>query len=577
MNRAIPNFFEALQRNKQTIFLFSLVLGVGIFVRFFQLDQYFTHTDDLGIIEFIFKGQSVHDIFFLPRNLTNAPFQYLFTYFLISPAQSYRELLFWARLPSCVAGCLALGVLAFCCRKDEKNSLAKGFFALTLVACSLDNVAFAKQAHSYAIGVLAVAILLLLLMRKGAASFFSKRDAWITALVLAFASHMQYQTLLFVPAFYLALWTAQEKDPGTRYALLRNFVLSAALLLILVLPMWSFFLRTRYFDYGRNITWALGSAREYTLDWDVSRNLWGQFVYAIQFFLKNLFVVFESKIAFIPESAPFFRFFITSFYGCFLLGAGAFFASADRRTRALGVFLGVTLLTWWGMAAVRHFPFGPSRHTLILLPLFAVTVAEGAWVFFEFVASLVGKKFPRFSPAGMLSGLGVIVLILFSVHLREFFEERKNPVSEKEIVRVLKAFGVDEVFYDRRGYHLEYFPDFRDFYKGLGELPPTEIKTFSFITRYPVTSVTSRCEQYREMHRAMKREEAREGGKASPKVFLRPCKDFQVVYEKKVESDVSEGFSRKLKANILFNRLYFYVLSVDPEKKKIAEQFKGAS
>ena len=575
MNKEITAFLEALQRNKQAILLFGLALGVGIFARFFQLSQYFTHTDDLGIFEYIFEGQGNHDIFFLSRRLTNAPFQYLFTYFLVSPALDYRQLLFWGRLPSCVAGCLALGVLAFCYRKEDRGSIAKGFFAIALVACSWDNIAFAKQAHSYAIGVLAVALLLLCLMRKGAASFFKVKDAWVTAFVLALASHMQYQTLLFVPAFYLALWVAQEKTPGTRSAVLRNLFLSAFIFLCLILPMWFFFLRGQYLVSSKMIEWAFGPAGEYTLNWNTARDLSGQALYLLRFFLGNLYVVFESKIAFIPETVPYFRFFLFTLFGFFLLGAGVFFTSSDRLKRSLGVFLGVTFLTWWGMVALRHLPFGPSRHTLILLPLFAVTAAEGAWTFSEFVAALVRKMIPWFSAGRMLLGMGGVMLICFAVHYREFLEERKNPVVETEIVKVLNAFGVDEVFYDKRGFHLEYIRDFRELYNKLKAKQTGEIKTFAFITRYPDVSVPSRCEQYQEIYQAMAWAEKMKGHSPSSRAFLRPCRDFQVVYEKKMESDVYEGFSRKLKANILANRLYFYVLSVDPEKKRVAEQLKN--
>ena len=573
----IPDFLETLRRNKQAILLWGLVLGVGIFVRFLQLDQYFTHTDDLGIFEIIFDGQTRHDIFFLPLALTNAPFQYLFTYFLISPALDYQEILFWGRLPSCVAGCLALGVLALCYGKDNKRSLVKGFFAVVLVACSWESIAFAKQAHSYAIGILAVAILLLCLMRKGATSFFTMKDACVIALALAFATHMQYQVLLFVPALYLALWVVQSKDSGTRRALLRNFFLSGLFFLVLILPVWLFFLKSRYAIFPSRIGWAFGPAGEYGLDWNTSRNLLGQVVYAIRFFLGNLFVVFESKMAFIPETAPFFRFFSYALFGFFLLGGGVFFTSTDRRTRSLGVFVGVTLLTWWGMSAFQHFPFGPSRHTLILLPLFAVTVAEGALAFSEFVVAFMRKKSPRFSANGMLLGLGVIVLICFAIYYPQFLDERKNPVEPKEIVKVLEAFDVDEIFYDHRGFHLEYIRDLRELQNKLMSKPVEEIKTFAILTRYPAPSVKSRCEGYQEAYRVLAIAEKRGNGSGSlSRRFLRSCADFQVVYEKTVEADVPEGFSRKLKVDILTNRLYFYILSVDPEKKKLAEQLQSS-
>jgi hypothetical protein len=387
---------------------------------------------------------------------------------------------------------------------------------------------------------------------------------------------MQYQILLFVPAFYLALWVAQEKVPGTRSVLLRNLFLSAVLFLCLILPLWYFFLKTQYFDFSRKIEWAFGPAREFVLDWNTSRNLWEQAAYAVRFFLGNLFVVFESKTAFVPEAAAYFRFFSYTLFGFFLLGGGALLTSPDRRARSLGVFVGATLITWWGLAAFRPFPFGPSRHTLILLPLFAVVAAEGAWAISGLVAVWVQKKMPRVSPGGILIGMGVIVLIFFAIHFREFLAERKSPVSENEIVKVLQAFDPDEIFYDKRGFHLEYIRDFREVYKKIKAKPVEEIKTFAFLTRYPDTSIVARCQEYQEVRQVVAWAEKKKNPAGAPsRVFLRPCRDFQVVYEKKLESDVSEGFSRKVPVNNLANRLYFYVLSVDPEKKKLAPQFGG--
>lgn len=47
-------------------------------------------------------------------------------------------------------------------------------------------------------------------------------------------------------------------------------------------------------------------------------------------------------------------------------------------------------------------------------------------------------------------------------------------------------------------------------------------------------------------------------------VMKRECAEYQLVYQKEVDTGVMEGFDRNLKADIYGNRLYFYILSLDP-------------
>lgn len=563
-----------LRKHKAALVLSGLVLGVGLWARFFQLTGHFAHTDDLGIVEQLFRGQAAHNIFFIPQCLTNAPFQYLFTYFLVSPAMEYREILFWGRLPSCVAGCLALGALFFFYHKYDKASVAKAFFAIALVACSWENIAFAKQMHSYAIGVLAVALILILFITQLREEGLGLKRAAVISGVLALVSHMQYQALLFVPAFYLALLLFYFRHSGKKAMALRDLCVSALLYIALIFPMWHFFLKPQYGSFAANTQWALGSSGQYGLDPALFRDLGAHGMEIVRFYLRNLFVIFEAKTGFFPQTAPFFKIFSIGLFGLFVLGVVNFFISPEKKTRSLGIFFGLVLLTWWGMVLYKQLPYGPSRHTLILLPFFAVTAAEGVEGLSVGFRRFIGKGIPSLWQQRVLVGLGLLVIALFLAYYGRFLEERKNPLVEEEICGALSAYDVDEVFYDVRGFHLEYMKCFQKVYEAMKRKKIPEVRTFAFITRYPAASVLDRCNAYQNAYNIAALSNPRLDPQSVPVMIRQPCTDFQVVFEKRVESDVTETFSRDIKVNILINRLYFYILSVDPEKKAIGEKLK---
>ena len=570
----LSNGVALLDKHKAAFVLFGLVLGVGIWARFFQLTGHFAHTDDLGIVEQLFKGQAAHNIFFIPQCLTNAPFQYLFTYFLVSPAMGYLDILFWGRLPSCVAGCLALGVLVLFYRKYDKATFGKAFFALALIACSWENIAFAKQMHSYAIGVLAATLVFLLFITQLREDRLDLGRAALISGTLALVSHMQYQALLFVPAFYCALFLYYMRHSGQKAIAGRNLLFSGILYLALIFPMWHFFLKPQYGSFAANTQWALGASRQYGLDPALFRDLGAHGLEIVRFYLGNLFVIFEAKTGFFPQTEPFFKVFSVGLFGLFLLGVVNFFISPDKKTRFLGVFFGFVLLTWWGMVLYKQLPYGPSRHTLILLPFFAVVAAEGIEGLSGVLRHLGWKGLPAVRQQRILVGMGLLVVVLFLAYYGRFLKERKNPLVEEEICGALTAYDVDEVFYDARGFHLEYMKGFQQLYQRMKQKKISEIRTFAFITRYPAASVLARCEAYQNAYNMVALRSPRADPQSPPVLIRQPCTDFHVVFEKKIESDVTETFSRDIQINILINRLYFYIVSLDPEKKAIGEKLK---
>lgn len=571
MMRPMRDFFlklaERLRKNKGIVLLFSFVFSIGFFARFYQLEGYFTNTDDLGILLGVLDGKKMQDPLHLSRALTNAPFEYLFTYFLVSPDMNYREFLFWGRLPSCVAGCLALVMLWAFYRVYDKKNWHKAFLAIVLVACSWDNIAYAKQMHSYAIGVLGVVILFFLLALHYHALSFNLRSACMTSVVIAVTCSMQYQMFLFIPAFYLSLFLFYFPDSENKALALRNFLFSGILCLILLWPIWHFFLEKRFYDFYQGTQWALGASGEYGLPGkNFPSGLWAQVKYVLWFYFHNLFVIIEAKTGFFPETHPLFKFFAIGLFVSFLFGVVNFVLSPEKKTRFLGLFIGLAILTWWGMVPLKNLPYGPSRHTLILLPFLAVTTAEGIEGLSRLLGRFTGKEMPVFMQRQIWMGLGMLVIVFFLAYYGQFLKERKNPIIEEEIVDVLETYDVDELFFDQRTFQMQFMKRVAALRQKIQNKNSPDFRTFAIITRYPVPSLRAMCENCLWVY-----------GKAlkDDKLKLPSCSDLYVVYEKKFESEAMEGFSRKIKSDMFTNRFYFFVLSVDPEKTKLASKFNS--
>lgn len=107
-------------KTKKILFLsLAFVFLAGILVRLLPLDSHFGHVDDLGVAKTVLKYQQDYKSFAPARILKNpvlsllyqwsgvarewtyAPAQFVLTYYLIHSGQTYREIVFWGRLPSC--------------------------------------------------------------------------------------------------------------------------------------------------------------------------------------------------------------------------------------------------------------------------------------------------------------------------------------------------------------------------------------------------------------------------------------------------------------------------------------------
>lgn len=543
--------------------LIIAILLVGSYARLTELSWHFTNVDDAGVAQTILqsKEKNEHDLFAVQRVYNYAPLQFIFTHFLISPDQTYRDFLFWGRLPSCVIGILGLLAMILFYRRLYGLQNTKVFLPLALLAFSWENIAHAKQMHHYAAGVSAAAALLALLALNLKQKDYSLKRILLNSAVLALLSHAQYQIPIFIPAFFLTLFCHSLFAEKKKMALIGKWTVGGLTYLALVTPMWFFFLNARMQEFAGAPEWARGANYEFVLSFKEGASLSAKIVTAAAFFLKNLFLIFQSKIAFLPEISPFFPALIYFFYGLFALGAISFLDTKDEKKKFLGMFFGVLAVTWAVMVALHKLHFAPTRHSLILLPVLAVTISEGLGYCFEKLKQLHDYPWIKRAETSCAPALTVAVLILFCLYYGTFLKERRDPFVESEILEVLEKYQVDSLLVNMNTDNLMLMKDIRRYQDEVTSKSQTPYSSVAWISRRDIPYTAGQCEEVRQLYNMQLLAQAVRENK--PPIIIPPCSDYRLVYSKQIDSDVQVDFSKFIKKNLYTNSFHFYVFKID--------------
>lgn len=547
---------------KKTLLIIAILL-VGSYARFAELGWHFTNVDDAGVAQAILqsKEKNEHDLFAVQRVFNYAPLQFIFTHFLISPDQTYRDFLFWGRLPSCVIGILGLLAMVLFYHRLYGLQNAKVFLPLALLAFSWENIAHAKQMHHYAAGVSAAIALLALLALNLKQKDYSLKRILLNSAVLALLSHAQYQIPIFIPAFFLTLFCHSLLTERKKIALLGKWALGGFVYLALVAPMWFFFLRARMMQFAGAPEWARGANYEFVLTFKEGASLWAKIVTAVLFFTKNLFLIFQSKIAFLPESSFLFPVLVYFFYGLFALGAISFLDTKDERKKFLGMFFGILAITWAAMVALHKLHFAPTRHSLILLPVLAVTISEGIGYCFEKLKQFHDHPWARWVETKSAPALTVAALLLFCLYYGTFLKERRDPFVESEILEVLEKYQVDSLLVNTNTDNLMLMKSIRRYQDEVASKSENPYKCVAWLSRRDVPYTTEQCETMRQFYNLQLLAKAAQ--EKTPPVLIPPCSDYRLVYSKQIDSDVQVDFSKFIKKNLYTNSFHFYVFKID--------------
>lgn len=539
--------------------LVFLLLALGAAVRGYDFHRHFVHTDDIGVAKTIidYKISRDWDPFAVGKHWTYAPLQFVLTWFLVTPEQTYRELLFWGRLPSLAAGILGLAALIWFYRTWQGRQTPSLPFALAILAFSWENIIFAKQMHNYALGVTAAVLLLTLLAANLAHPAPSRLRAAASGLAIGALAWMHYQLLFLAPAYFAALLFHHARNHRPQLAAsARGAAVSGAALLAAVVPMYWFFLR-RHAGLVP-VDWARGPGWEYDYFLHGGMTLAGKVTYTISFFLRNGFLMLQSNLSFLPQGHPLFV--PVSVLLAALLAIGAWRLAASRRPEqvTLAVCLAVMLATWAAMVAIRRLPWGPTRHALVLAPILAITVSEGV--------SWMAEKF-RLRWAQAVASL--LAAGLFAAAAPGALAERRDPFEEAEIVSSLETYQVDTLITAFETLQPDFMKGVRDYFKyyALGFVQwelyvkkPPRYDTIAWLShRDDLNEATFERAKERIAYYNVVR------GRTDVPAFTEALSAYEVIFRKAVSSRV-EIEALNLTQNGA-NNLYFYIL-----KKKKQQQ-----
>lgn len=467
---------------KLQLFVLAAIICLGIYVRIVDLDRQFTHIDDLGVAESIFVQDGLYDIEYVRKRIydathegfnslpyrmlrsldannqleaflpllrkllklvivpwvwTYAPFQFPLTSLLLSHDQSYKEILFWGRFPSFLSGCFALILIVFLHRKIAKDDyFLTAFTSVLFLSLTWENIIYAKHMSSYAIGVFAAIALLYVLMEIIKRNHLTAKSSLIFGTALAAISHMQYQVLFYLPAFYLTWLIATQKMTVNRPSSLRHLLLTATTHGAMILPMVLLFLLHRT---DRGITWSGSFSFPILFDPGQDISFVEKLNYALEFFSGNFYKVIDFLFAFSPsEKNPLFIniLLITAI----VAGMYKLLASAVKTEKVIGLFFLLSLFSTVGLILSQKLTFGPTRHSLIFLPYLTVSAAFGLKLFVELFQRWWDRRKTDLVCASVIFA---VVATEFFVNLGPTLKERQDLFVESEFAVLIAKYKPD--------------------------------------------------------------------------------------------------------------------------------------
>lgn len=468
-----------LKFNSKTLLLFliSLLILTGVYLRFNSLATHFTHYDEVFMAADILKAKSgdfknyvlsraydstrpsydefymrtirdlndhkklqpvlnlllkLSPILIVSASSTNPPLQYLFIAPLINEHQSYRQILFWGRFSSFAFAVMALILIVILLKAvyPQADNYYYILTALVLLVFSWQHIIYAKQIYTYSIGVFTLLCSLLLFWQiiKGQEKALSFSGFFN---VLFFYS--TYQMLFIIVPFFLvsSIYFYLQKD------FYKLKILGKNILIFLLLAMPGLFLLLFCFSGVGLASYNIGPHQEFLLSLNRHASFFSNVVYLIKFYLTNLFIVLQANLAFMPINKLFFPALILLIF--FALGFFSYISTNDLAKRYLGYFMLAILIVWFGLIFIQKTTMAPTRISLIYLPIFILFITEG----------LVGalRRIFKNEKIFLLVFFSFLVFIplMFFNYYPHLIKERQDHVQEKQLDTLVKKYNVDTI------------------------------------------------------------------------------------------------------------------------------------
>lgn len=396
----------------------------------------------------------------VPNQSTYAPIQFIFTSLLVNESQSLKQILFWGRFPSFLFSLISIylfykliRVFSFNQQFDVSLILVIAFFSF-----SLESIIYSKQMESYSIGVFASIILMIILINilKKVPEFCYKN--WLLfSILMVLLVYMQYQMLIYVLAAIITIIIYYYKNSvkDKRMVLLRGIIPIGLFFFFMIAIVYiSFIIKHENHAFEQ---WYKGPNGEYLFSLDTSNGFLRLVQNTFYFIINNSWEVFLNNCEFYSGNSMILNSIMRTLIFCyallFLYGLVVISKSTQVFIKYFGLFLVIFFCTWFLFIMLGKLTMSPTRHTIILQPIFCLVSYIG-------LISLRNVKSNQLS-FDLIAYLTVFLVICsFSFGIKSFLDERTEPFTQDSFVNEIKRRNPDIIV--TKSEIIKLMPEFRD-------------------------------------------------------------------------------------------------------------------
>ena len=420
-------------------FLVLIVIMVAVIIRVYMLKHHFTHEDDIAVAYYlrtIPKESSLLDHIKAAFDFewTYAPLQIWLEDPLVHFTNKYEVLLVVGRIWSFIFGainCFLIYAVSINITDNKRLSMV----AAVVTALSWENIIYSSQMEPYEIAVtfLLAQCLLISLFKRENFSIDIKLGV-ISVVVCTMSCYAHYQLFVVTAIFFGTLGVfIVFKNNEHKY---RDFIAlcgMASVVFLLCIPLiYSIINKAMNSNnlMSQGVNWNAGIERQFL--YYPEGTIINKALYTLYFFAKNTVIICKSFIINSNSDSFIYLLFTMIFILVCLFGL----LKMLIELHAEGLFLMLVLVSFYLLVLMRRYPYGPSRHTLILFPVFVCLFMSG-----------IKEVLDHFEKKELWTSL-IIVLIFssFIICVNTEINQRKNFLVEEILYDKIQEYDADIIY-----------------------------------------------------------------------------------------------------------------------------------
>lgn len=423
---------------KKIILVFLLlILGLGIFARFYKLADHFGHVDDfIPLTNFVHHEQNplgpIDYADKIARGSTYAPLQYIVFPLLLEKGLTYRELLFRSRLPSCILSVFTLVLFSFLLWKMGALLTVGGMIGLGFFAFSLQAIIYSKQSSPYSALLFGVCVLLAGLWYVDSKNY-NLKSLLLFGVLTSAMTYFAYQLLVlsglgFGALFLNQIWQRKPFYLNGLGKIVGQYFLAFFIFLLGVNPLYQNYLKTQ--TNKGHFGWV--NSENYFPHMENWKN---PFVDGISYLFSRVFIVIKNCVSFLSYESPIANAVTALVIVVIGFGLISLKKTPNRLYRLWGLFAAMVIGSWIVLNILNIMPLSPTRHTLFFLPCLCLLIVIG-------IEEICSRW--RFLNWFFL-GYFTLSMTFFLVNLPSFFLSRQDPINEDELREIARSNQVQGI------------------------------------------------------------------------------------------------------------------------------------